>query len=269
MSPALLANVTTLQTAVLQEVEASFQQEALQIKHAMHARGIGNSSMHMQALDRKAAEMMASRAETISRELLEAHAAEPAVDTAARVSQLTALLDSALERLEAALTEARDQRVSQIRSGGFNVNLTELPTKAALMRSTLGARLYVKAMAANNGAKTLTTTVNVSGNVGAIQTGEGASATVTQTVPPTGQDVLNALSQIEAALQASLQGEVVRNALELLADLRDQAAREAPNRLKVSSLLGGLATLIQTVPAAAPAWDTITRWASAVRSIAA
>jgi len=101
---------------------------------------------------------------------------------------------------------------------------------------------------------------NFYGNVGAVQTGDGASANIVQNL---GQDDKDALTQ---ALQ--LTRDALLTAQELADDRKqdlvgivDEVSTElqsaSPNNTKIKSLFQGIATSIQTIASAGPAYQAL------------
>lgn len=104
------------------------------------------------------------------------------------------------------------------------------------------------------------------GNVGVVQTGDGAVAhVVQQNVAPSPEQLLAALASLEESIRAHAVPAQLSHVLELVEDLKEQTRRTTPNRIKVSSILGGLATLVSTIPEVQPAWETVQNWAATLK----
>lgn len=236
----------------------------------LNRQGLYRSSVHMQTIDKLAQDFLHRAADSIFQELSDAHAAEPAQDNASRTAQLTELLSVALDDAASRIWAARDSRLIPLAKDMPAVPVTPLSQVLPNLKAKFIAKLTVRAAAiANTRQLGVSNSINVSGPVGTIQTGSNAFASVTQTIAtPTDDDVARALSEIAEALRR-IEGERSHQALELIDDLQAQLNRDRPNPLKVSSALGGLATMIQTIPAVAPAWETILRWSTSLATLAA
>lgn len=108
--------------------------------------------------------------------------------------------------------------------------------------------------------------MTINGNVGVLQTGDGATGHVVQhSAAPSSEQLLAALASLEASIRAHAVPAQLSHVLELLEDLKEQTQRTTPNKLKVSSILGGLATMVSTIPDVQPAWETVQNWAGTVK----
>lgn len=103
-------------------------------------------------------------------------------------------------------------------------------------------------------------TINNSGNIGALQTGAGATATVAMNVREGDRAaLLAAIEQLGAALQSAqqLNHEQQRHALDIIEQLKAVAQEEAPKPALLRGLLVGLGYTVQTIAAVRPAWDLV------------
>ncbi|MBA3774619.1 MAG: hypothetical protein H0X13_19645 [Ramlibacter sp.] len=257
-------NLATLLGVVREEALGEFQRAAQAKSTEALRAGAFHSSGHLLGVDRAAAETMKGAAQKVLDEILTAHAAEPTRDTAGRSVQLTALLNQALTDISTALEQERNERLKSVQ--GFAGTLTGLSQAATLLRAKCSARLQMRIAAFNNTGQPMNT-FNVNGSVGSIQTGHNSTANVTQNViAPSREEALQALARIEDLLRQSGDDQQAKSeVLEVVGDLRQQVKRDAPNPLKVSMLLGGLAIVVQTIPQLGPAWDVLTRWGAALR----
>jgi hypothetical protein len=108
----------------------------------------------------------------------------------------------------------------------------------------------VSAQASQSG----TTTFNIyGGQVGAIQTGPGATATVNQSDVV---QILRALQEVRRAVQGTTAIPEVEKVqiVEVVDAAVTEAQKATPNRLALRSLLSGVATSVQTLGAAGPAY---------------
>jgi hypothetical protein len=110
------------------------------------------------------------------------------------------------------------------------------------------------------GTATVPGGVTIYGNVGAVQTGIGATAHVVQAFDTAEREMLcEALGMVAQSLQALDPHEYVfrQDVLELLREVEEEAEKEKPNSLRLRSILMGVAMTIQTIPAVQPAYATL------------
>jgi hypothetical protein len=102
--------------------------------------------------------------------------------------------------------------------------------------------------------------VNITGNVGAVQTGQGATANVTQIINPEGrEELLQALDDIREYLESggNLSGFSKEDVIELLDDSRAEIGKPNPNATRLMTYLMGIAAMIQTVADLKPTYEII------------
>lgn len=145
LSSTMTASIAALVGTLEAETLSSFDREMRVHESDLARKGLRHSSVHMLFIDRTAAETMQSAAETLLREVLDAHAAEPTRDLPARLSQLGEVLRTGIERLGVAMTRARDQRLFKLKVAGFNVKLEELPEALARLHTKMHAKMLVGA----------------------------------------------------------------------------------------------------------------------------
>lgn len=121
-------------------------------------------------------------------------------------------------------------------------------------------RFYVQAVrrspeAANQGRGQ---TINIHGNVGALQTGDFAAAHIHLDLAR-GAEFVRALEQLQAAISqsAEMTAEQRAESAEVVSDLITAASVPKPNGSKLAGLLSGLAVTVQTVASARGAWDLV------------
>lgn len=102
-----------------------------------------------------------------------------------------------------------------------------------------------------------TATFHIYAPVGVIQTGPGATASVQQAFNEPDHDIIRqALDAVSKALASSTDlAQTQRQALdEVIGDVRGEIEKTQPNRIRVQAGLMGIATAIQTLGSAAPAY---------------
>lgn len=106
-------------------------------------------------------------------------------------------------------------------------------------------------------AGTQTATFNFYAPIGVVQAGAGSTVTVQQQIDSMGRDtILRALEVVQEALPAASGLATVDRAQldEVIVEVRSELAKPEPNTLRVRGALTGIATTIQTLGAAAPAY---------------
>jgi hypothetical protein len=102
--------------------------------------------------------------------------------------------------------------------------------------------------------------INVTGNVGAIQTGPNAKANVTQIIGSQDQEaLLTALDNVKKYLEseATLPGLTKEEAVELIEESRIEVNKPNPNSTRLKTSLMSIAVSIQTVASLKPAYEVI------------
>lgn len=118
--------------------------------------------------------------------------------------------------------------------------------------------VFLRVSANRTSQTTPSMTNNFNAPVGSFQTGASASATVIQmNQPANSADLVEALSRIEEALKQTREVSQQPEVLELVGELKVEAAKPKPNRLKLSSVLLGLAPIISAIADAKPAYDNL------------
>lgn len=273
LSPDVQVALMSSADAQVADTVDAFQRSAVDLASRFNSKGALVSSGHFLALDEKAAELFEEGSRQVYESFIEAHGAARSADTAGRIAHLTTLLSETLDRLEDGLRSARDSQVSRLsRSAPSALALKGLSTSAGRVRAKLEAKLRFAVMSQQQSDQSMPdragvpSTINFNGPVGVVQTAPGANAEVKQIfVVPTAEDALAALAVIEGKLREHPEVKRQGEALDLVKDLQAEAEKPAPNRVKVSSLLGGLAAFVSAVADGDQAWQTVQGWASALR----
>jgi hypothetical protein len=102
--------------------------------------------------------------------------------------------------------------------------------------------------------------INGTGNVGAVQTGQGATSNVTQIISSNDQEALfQALDDIRKYLESggNLSGFLKEEVIELIDDSRAEIEKPNPNGTRLKTYLMSIAVSIQTVAGLKPAYEVI------------
>ena len=102
--------------------------------------------------------------------------------------------------------------------------------------------------------------INITGNVGAVRTGQGAIANVNQIISSHDQEaLLQAFDVVETYLKsgATLSGFTREEVLELVEESRVEVTKPNPNGTRLKTCLMGIAVSIQTVATLKPAYEVI------------
>jgi hypothetical protein len=118
------------------------------------------------------------------------------------------------------------------------------------------ARFYAQSLERSQAAEPSGITIH--GNVGALQTGASAHATIHIEIGATGRFV-EGLEALRAAVEhaADVSSEQRAETKEMLADLLAAARAPKPNGAKIAGLLNGVATIIKTAASLRGAWDLV------------
>jgi hypothetical protein len=100
------------------------------------------------------------------------------------------------------------------------------------------------------------TVIHVTGQVAAIQTGPGATATINQALSEEDREIVTRALEIVQEYLAE-QGAGQDDLTEVLIDAQNEVRKSAPNSIKLKSLLKGIAATIQTTAAAQPAYRAV------------
>jgi hypothetical protein len=184
---------------------------------------------------------------------------------------------------EGTLQDLRDQLAEHIRAQAASVRYTTLDrmknhqpndgmirgaldTVAGelLREANVEAEYYVDQLH-GAGQTAAGASVIIHGNVGAVQTGTYATAHVSMSVHDRDR-LVGALEALRQAIQqnAEATAEQRDQGTELVGDIISAVTAEKPNPPKISGLLGGLATTVQTVASLRGAWEFVRDAAIAV-----
>lgn len=117
-----------------------------------------------------------------------------------------------------------------------------------------------EASSERQGAASSSSTYNFYGNVGAFQTGPGASANIIQNLGSEDKDaLLNALNLVRDTLTLvrDLAAEQKDELLQMVDDSVKEVKSTNPNNTKLRTILTAIATTIQTVGSAQPAYQAL------------
>jgi len=103
------------------------------------------------------------------------------------------------------------------------------------------------------------TQINVTGDVGIMQTGDYATASQTITLNGEGRDVISkALDMVGLALEETPEAQFnINEVKELVRECQDEIDKDQPNQTKLKASLVGIAATIQTSAALVPAYQAL------------
>ncbi|BEP50502.1 hypothetical protein [Variovorax sp. V116] len=273
LTAATIASFNALCEGIQAKAAQHFEQLALQIQSEMVRAGSFLSSMTVQRMDRATADVIEASAQKIFDALSIAIGVEKLSNDPSIVSQIQTLYGARLNELAEMLIAARDMRTKPV---GLRMTTgLELPKARealAVELKTQSAKIHLLLTGMKSTGQTaqaVSNTFNIGGAVGAIQTGPGAIAHVTQTQTTSLQELTQALEliQVHLSTQASLDPVRRAEALDILDDVKKESAKEKPNSAKVGALLGGIKDTIQTIPTIAPAWTQVQAWYESIKAL--
>jgi hypothetical protein len=179
-------------------------------------------------------------------------------------SLLRAELKESFDRCQAVFTERTKQVTDR-----YPVTIEPMTSELDRAERQYSSQIFLTvAQRARNPASTMS--FNFHASVGAVQTGAGSTANVTQNVgvPEDRKAVLAALSVVAAALQAATNlGESIRaQGLQTVDSLVTEVGKEQLNAISVGGLVDALGFVIEAVPNAASAWSTVTEWVAPLKA---
>lgn len=201
-------------------------------------------------------------------------AAEPILDAPARRNQLRELIEQQLHVLGNRVRDARDGGSGVVRQGLQNEYRPTKTDEAIEQAVTeyLGRIGLAITTQTNTEMKPPHVVHNpvFHGPVGNYQPGDRNTATVTQSVvtqisPTEVKAAIDELIQVlqhEQDIALEQQAEVV----EVLEQVKTEADKERPNKLKLSGLIGSVRDVLEGIAAAPGAWDTVKNWYAFITS---
>lgn len=267
LSPATVSNFVALcratAPATLRSATALFRKNSFE----MMARGHSKSSAHVNQVDRIAADALAEGVEAIYRHLVDCELSEaPATDEDSRAQQMRSQFELMAGEW---LSTLRDEAEQWRKRGGDQPAKRDPDLDVELQRlvSQYCQQIDLTVRQRSQNRQLAAMSFNFHAPVGAVQTGNNASAhVVQQDVGPAAlqaaiKSVADAVGQMSTL--PSEQKDALRQAL---STLQLEAAKEKPNGITAIGLVNAMGAVIQTVPNVAPAWQTITTWAQMLRS---
>jgi hypothetical protein len=218
--------------------------------------------------DHAAGEIVRKRAGEIFANLMQAHDAEPSPDIAGRITYLQELLGPRVENLGRSLQMSMERARGQSIAGHKTFESREVPRAVGLALQEYKARIQITVTTAKNrGLMAQSIHVGPNANVGAIQIGTNQTATVSQTIGSANReefkaamDALINVVRAGSAAEVPARGELI----DLLEDVKAEAEKPSPNKLKISSSLsvaGASVSMLANAPAAITnvlaAWDAL------------
>lgn len=253
------------------------QERCLKAVGDANARGMLRSSVAALQMDRIAADTFNTSAEQVYAALKVLNDSEPTANPIARRQQLLALLESQMRELGDVVFAARMQYRRTCAQGLQNSSLLDdAPSLAVIDRAVTEYKGHLGLAVTTLGnadARQSTPSVLIHNNAptGAIVVGNGNTANVTQSVvtqvsPGEVKAALDALIQALQQAQGLAPDQRVE-VVEVLEQVKGEADKEKPNRLKLGGLIGGVADAIQGVAAAPASWAVVLAWYEGLKAV--
>lgn len=251
----------------LNQRHKQFRQEITRVTDQMTLQGTLDSTIANREFFNRYASEIETRASIIWEELkkvLSAIDVHPSEELASHLKQdvETYLLSTAND-----LTKDIRKLANYIMSTQEIDNLIDKLTNTqnkALERINNGIELFVLSLSRTREKEvrdeSTKNIINVTGNVGAVQTGQGATANVTQIISSNDQEALfQALDDIRKYLESggNLSGFLKEEVIELIDDSRAEIEKPNPNGTRLKTYLMSIAVSIQTVAGLKPAYEVI------------
>jgi hypothetical protein len=259
--------ITRLTREEVRQRESLLANEIQQVKERANARGALLSGFTVESISVLVRDEFRIRV-ALFWEIVQRVLSSTGLDISTDYSQrLQALLAEFLDGQSEQLTSVLRMNVASI-NHGWNENM--IPNERRELESATGAKielfsLEVEARAASSlsgdsAARSETVYNFHNSNIGALQSGQNASANVTQSVTsfdPAG--ILKALEVVEKAVDGVQQVALTSKAevVEVIRELKAEVQKPKPNRLKVTQLLSGLAAVVQTTASLQPAYGML------------
>lgn len=251
----------------LNQRNRQFRQEISRVKNEMALKGISDSTIG----ERKFYEMYADEIEAQAsivweefKKVLSAIDVHPSEELASHLKQdvethllvITNDLTTDLRKLTNSImnTQEIDNLIDKI---------TNTQNKAS-QRISNEIELFVlslsRAKEKEVRAESTKNIINITGNVGAVQTGRGSTANVTQIISSDDKEaLLQALDDIKKYLESggNLSGFSKEEVLELVEESRTEVEKHNPNSSRLKTYLIGISISIQTAASLKPAYEVI------------
>jgi hypothetical protein len=258
---------------VQQEESTELQRALLSMAGTYAARGMHNSSVHLNAIDESASVACKRTAERLFEHLLELLGAEPLDASAAKADELAALLVAKIDLAAIDLKAIRDDALAKVGRGlsgpDWSSQLMQMPRALANARMMCAAKVRTAALGSiNRGGYVMNTSNIFNGPVGVGVQGAGSTANVVQTnnAAPSQADILAALESIRQTVVAAQAGDSARHVdeLEAVDALTMQARKDKPSRVTVPGVISGLSGTARLLAYAPAAIDTLMAWSRAL-----
>jgi hypothetical protein len=251
----------------LNQRHKQFRQEITRVTDQMTLQGTLDSTIANREFFNRYASEIETRASIVWEELkkvLSAIDVHPSEELASHLKQdvETYLLSTAND-----LTKDISKLANYIMSTQEIDNLIDKLTNTqnkALERINNGIELFVLSLGRTKEKEvrdeSTKNIINGTGNVGAVQTGQGATSNVTQIISSNDQEALfQALDDIRKYLESggNLSGFLKEEVIELIDDSRAEIEKPNPNGTRLKTYLMSIAVSIQTVAGLKPAYEVI------------
>ena len=259
LDPIFLDRVARLTEVRIRERRRQFPGELTAIAGNLNARGLLRSSVHVFQSQQAHERELEARAILTWENLVRVHRTFGARYAPELRDDFKALLSTRVE-VDFAELSGSFEAVQRL-SGLLRANDLAEAKEHVLSKHAAEIDLYVDSLLPSEGSGSMSSpnsqTYNFYGNVGAVQTGAHA---VANTIQNLGADdraaLISAIDQVKDALTSTstLQEQHRRELLELASEAKEQLAAANPNNTKLLTVFTVLATSVQAIASAQPAY---------------
>lgn len=240
----------------------------LTVKQEANKTGTFRSSRTLIVIDKSVSDVFNDFAPKIFAALQTLSSAEPILDAQARQNQLRKLLEQELRVLGTRLCNVLNEE-SGAEINGLLKDYKPTQTNEAIERAVteylgrIGLSITTQANTTMNHPNVVHNPV-FHGPVGSYQLGDHNTVSVTQSVVTqvTSTEVKAALDELIQILQGThtIPSEQQSEVIDILEQVKTEAEKEHPNKLKLSGLIGSVRDILEGLAAAPAAWETIKNW---------
>jgi len=261
MLPAQVADTARRAVSIaMQDRRETFQRAAGDVITEANKRGVLYSSMTVMGVRAVAKTEYEVRAQLAWQAWLRALSTQASVVTTDLRPLLLSEIEKALESESQDVADKVMEVQDMMRSmGGESPAQFSADARARALEKVASEIDYAILEATSKHAQGASSaTFNFYGQVGAVQTGPGATAMVTMTAEQR-QTIAGALTAVQAVVERAPELEPAQRAqvVELVTEARAEVQKDQPNGLKLRTALGGIAIAVQTLGSAAGAYQLL------------
>jgi hypothetical protein len=247
LSTAIEESFSQVATAIANRAASTFRENGAHVSRSFQQAGhSGYSSRHVAVLIETATNAFNSGAAEVYGALMTACEAEPTKNVQTRIAQFENLIDLQLIALGDTVMQALNGRIMPMIALRAANHSMIAPLQAgfeeaiAAKKAELRAKVQIDVRRAA-GSFAQASSIHISGNatIGALLTGNHATASVTQTVNLAGREELKAaIDALVAVVRASnAPAKDQREIIDVLDEVKTESDKPAPNKLKIGGAL--------------------------------